>query len=286
MPRTASELFASLGPGESVDLAGEYITSDDVHDIPEKVTVMNGNFRGHLRLFGAEALTLGSCDFEADTAEEVNSVCKMQGGHAWKLLGCSYRGGWVGSHVGINLNTDTTGVRAIPTDWVVEDCRFDPIGKQWGTFPQGHSIYCITSPRVEMNGLINRCWMKCGPVGAALKLGGTGHRPRREGARGVLVTDTTVQGTLCPDGRCLAVLSQGGRSENVCKRVTMLGDGGFPPWAQAMDGALLHMEDTICPDGFVSYATWYRWGVWARSQKFALCGRPRGGVRWSNPEGA
>ena len=278
---TSSELFASLEPGQFVDLAGETITANDVAHVPDDVTIRGAAFVGQMHLTDAQRLTFDVCSFTADPATTFQSLCKFLGGHGFHVIGCTFRGGKVASQLGVGLNTHERGDRAVPTDWLIDRCRFEPLAGQWGTYPQGHNIYVLTDPTVPMGGRIERCILMGSPFGAALKLGGTGNDPHREGITGVVVSECEITGVHDGAGRALAVLTQGARTDVELDGCTLRCTTGTRPWVQAMDGATCRMVDTRLPDGWVNHATWYVWRILKRETKTAHAGGARGGVEWT-----
>jgi hypothetical protein len=257
--RTAAELFATLQRGSSIDLQGEMIAANDVADVPAGVTVQNGTFLGEMHLYDANRLTFEGCTFVGDPTTELKSICKFLGGDGWLVDNCVFRGGIVASQLGIGLNTRLPGRRAsVPQNWTVGNCTFLPLDGQWGEYPQAHSIYCLTSPQVPMNAHIDNSTFTGTPFGAPLKLGGTGYSPHIEGVRGVTVTNCVFDGAPDGAGRCLAVLTQGQRTDVMLSGCTLTSTQGAVPWVQAMDGARLRMENTELPLGVVEYATWWR----------------------------
>ena len=92
-----------------------------------------------------------------------------------------------------------------------------------------------------------------------MKLGGTGYSPHIEGVRGVTVTNCVFDGAPDDAGRCLAVLTQGQRTDVILDGCTLTSSQGAVPWVQAMDGARVRMQNTELPLGVVEYATWWRW---------------------------
>jgi hypothetical protein len=280
--RTAAELFASLEPGQTVDLDGESIASCEVDAVPAGVTIAAGFFIGELLIHGAQQLTFTLSSFTADTDVELQSTLKFLGGRGWQVLGCSFEGGWVKSHLGVGYDSSQRGQDGLPIDWLVSGCTFDPIAKQWGSYPQGHSVYVLTSPRWPMGGRIEHCRMEVGTVGASLKIGGTGNAWRTEGVQGVVVEQCEIVGTQDDAGRCLAVLTQGARTRDVVLRdCTLRGEGGVP-WVQAMDGAHVELEGTKLPDGVRHYARRYLgpFGWITREDSSAVVGRRRAGITW------
>ena len=254
--RTSAELFASLQPGERAELAGETISACDVDEVPAGVTIADANFVGQMHLYDAHDIAFELCDFTSDPLVELHSQCKFLGGSGWRVSGCTFHGGQVASQLGVGLNTRQQGKAAMPTGWLVEQCAFGPIEAQWGTYPQGHSVYVLASPRWEMGGRIDGCSMRSGQVGAPLKLGGTGNYWRSEGVRGVQVTGCDITGELDEAGRVLAVLTQGARTDVELQGCTLIGEGGAP-WVQAMDGAHCRLTDSVLPQGMHSFARWY-----------------------------
>jgi len=265
--RTAAELFGSLRPGSSVDLHGEMIEGTDVDSVPAGVTVQNGTFLGQMQLYDADRVTLEGCTFIGDPTTELKTICKFLGGDGWQVLDSTFRGGVVASQLGMGLNTRAKGRQTVPTNWLVDSCTFLPLDGQWGEYPQGHAIYCLTSPRVRMNARIEHCSFSGSPFGAPLKLGGTGNDPHREGVKGVVVTDCVIGGVPDDAGRCLAVLTQGQRTNVALSGCTLTAPEGAIPWVQAMDGALVSLENTELPQGVVEYATWWRGGFIFQTEK-------------------
>jgi hypothetical protein len=276
--RTAADLFASLSPGSDVDLDGETIVGSDVDTLPSDVTVRHGRFTGETTLYDAHAVVLSECSFDGGHTNG-HRLLGMLGGTAWQVVGCTFTGGIVASQLGVGLSRGR-GVDAVPFSWAVERCTFAPLAGQWGTYPQGHNVYVLTSPRWEMGGVIDLCTMSGSPFGAALKLGGTGNQPRTEGIRGVVCSSCDITGVLDGAGRALAVLTQGARTEVELRQCTLRATDAARPTVQAMDGAMCRLLDPILPDGVITHATWYRvLGLWRRETTTAVAGRPRGGVR-------
>lgn len=231
----------------------------DVDEVATDVTVRNGTFAGgEMHLYDADGLTFDNCTFVGEPTRELNTVCKFLGGRGWRVLNCRFRGGVVKSQLGMGLNSRVLGDRQVPTRWLVSDCVFEPLDGQWGEYPQGHNVYCLTDPKVDMQARIDHCTIVGSRFGAALKLGGTGNDPRFEGVRGVLVTNCVITGVLDDAGRALAVLTQGNRTRVMLRDCTLICDTGTTPWVQAMDDAKIRMENTQLPDGVTSWTTWFR----------------------------
>jgi hypothetical protein len=267
---TASELFASLSPGATVDLDGETITGDVVSTVPERVTVRGAAFAGGVDLYSAEQLVLDGCAF--GPAPDGVMGCRLLGGHGWRVTSCTFRGGVTMAqlNVGLDWNARRT-VEGCPTDWLVEGCTFAPLDGQAGEWPQGHQLYVLTTPRVVMNGRIERCTLSGTPdYGAALKLGGTGNYWRTEGVRGVTVTGCDIAG---------GVLTQGARTDVALVSCTLRGVHGEAASVAAMDGSRCRLVSARLPDGLTYYATWYvgPFGLWRREAIEAVVGRTRRG---------
>jgi hypothetical protein len=272
---TASELFAMLTAGQTVDLNGTTFQGDTVTNPPPDVTIRNAEFTGDLAILGAQRLALIACTFHPS--------CRLLGGHGWSLVGCSFHGGAVMAQLNVGLDWNERGPHACPTAWTVSDCRFEPLDGQGGQYPQGHQVYVLTTPNVTMGGRIERCWFSGSPYGATIKIGGTGNDWRREGVRGVTVADCDVAGIVSDAGEVVAVLTQGARTRDVTVTgCTLRGDQGVPPTVASIDGSRVDLADLRTPDGLALLARWYVWlfGLWQRESGTATVG-PRRGITLS-----
>ncbi len=231
--RTSAELFADVPAGTVIDLRGEVIQGSDVRGAAPDIHIKNGEFLGQTQIHSASGMTFESCHFHAVTDDKLQGLLRMLGGNHWSIDGCSFEGGVAATQLGVGLYAG----KEAPINWRVTRCTFDPLAGQWGTYPQGHNIYVLTDPGVNMGGLIEDCLLSGQEFGAALKLGGTGFQPRSEGCRGVLVNRCEISGVADAAGRCLAVLTEGAKTDVTLTNCTLKGDGAVP-WVQGMDGAL------------------------------------------------
>lgn len=273
---TASELFATLHPGDVYDAKGEAFDGDAAANVPDGVTVRGATFIGYTDLYQANALTLDDCTFLPSL--------RMLGGNDWAVTACTFRGGVVMSQLNVGQNWNVRTREGCPMNWLIEDCLFEPLDGQAGDYPQGHQLYVLTTPRFEMGGVISRCTFSGSPFGATIKLGGTGNFWRTEGVRGVTVEECDIDGIVSGAGEVVPILTQGSRTDVTVRRCTMRGDGDVRPGVAAMDGARCRLVDNRYPDGIAFYARWYGWvfGLWSNDTTEAIAGRrSRGGVRVS-----
>lgn len=267
---SASELFASLSPGEIRDLNGQVITGDVVMNPPKGVTVTNGTFSGDTEVHFPEQVTFDDC--------EILPRLSMLGGAGWAVRGCKFSGGVVKAQLGVGLESSVAPSRGgCPINWEVEDCVFEELDGQWGQYPQGHHVYILTTPRIEMNGYVRRCTFAGSPYGAPIKLGGTGNFWRSEGIRGVTVEDCEVHSILDGTGSAKTILTQGLRTDVTVKNCTLHGDQGVSANVQSMDNSIMRLDNCKYPDGVNFYARWYLWwfGLFSNESKEARVGRRR-----------
>ena len=126
------------------------------------------------------------------------------------------------SQLGMGLNTRLPGrPSSSAPELDGQELHLLPLDGRWDESPQAHSIYCLTSPQVSMNAHIDNCTFTGTRFGAPLKLGGTGFTPHIEGVRGVTVTNCVFDGAPDDAGRCLAVLTQGQRTDVVLDGCTL-----------------------------------------------------------------
>jgi hypothetical protein len=278
----SSELFATLEPGSEVDLKGASITSDDVDVVPANVTITSGTFIGEMNLYDAKGLIFSNCTFEGGNGE-LHSLVKFLGGEKFIVSDCTFQGGVVMSQLGIGLNSRVHRSRQCPMGWAVQGCVFEPLDGQAGEYPQGHQMYCLTTPRIDMGATIEDCVLMGSPYGAPLKLGGTGNYWRSEGVKGITVERCDITGMIDEAGRILCVLTQGARTDVELIDCTLRGIGGRP-WVQANDGARCRMANISLPNGVTNSATWYLgpFGLIQRTERDAIAGsKLRGGIVWS-----
>lgn len=281
--RTIAEVVAQAAPNEVLHLAGETVQGSNVDVWPDGVIVVGGNLVGQTQVFDAHGGGFVECSFTDTSGQKLQGLLRMLGGTGWTVSGCRFVGGVVASQLDVGLNSRVA--RGCPTFWRVNGCTFEPLSGQWGTYPQGHNVYVLTDPDVDMGAMIDDCTLSGSAYGAAIKMGGTGFQPRSEGTRGVVVADCRINGVVDAAGRCLAVLTNGTKTDVTVRDCVIENINGIAPWCQAMDGARLRMERTRLPLGVVENATWYVLWVWKTEKKVTV--KPGikpptvGGITWA-----
>jgi hypothetical protein len=209
---------------------------------------------------------------------DIDSGCciGMLGGSDWTLLNGHGTGGRAYGQLQVGLDQSSPAGHQVPMRWTIDHCNFVNNGiAKTHLWPQDHSLYVLTSPEVDMKGVVRDCSFGPSLNGAVVKIGGTGGNPGTEGSNGVTVERTLIN--LHADN-APAMLLQGANTRNIDLDVRWTRPGQI----RATDGARATFHGPPSP-GRTFVTTWWPNNTWLRfsaRNTTVVNGRGAPGIAW------
>lgn len=227
--RSLADVIGVAPVGALLELGDEPLTGGTVR--PRMgVSVTGGILTTPISIYNAVGFLWDGWTY---VGSDVDSGCciGMLGGSDWTLLDGHGSGGRAYGQIQVGLNQSAPQGHRVPMRWTIDHCSFTDNGTaETHRYPQDHNIYVLTSPEVDMGGVIRDCEFGPSTNGSVMKIGGTGGNPGTEGSNGVLVERTRIH--LHADNAG-AVLLQGANTRNIDLDVTW----DRPGLIRATDGA-------------------------------------------------
>ena len=272
--RSLAELIGVIPVGGYMDLGDEQFTGGTVH--PRiGVTIENGVLLTPLTVYDPVGFLWSKWTYRGSPVDS-GACIGMLGGSDWSLIDGSGTGGRAYGQIQVGLYLSAPAGHRVPLRWTIDRCRFSDNGiALTHLYPQDHSIYVLTSPEVDMKGVIRDCEFGPSLNGTVMKIGGTGGAPATEGSRGVTVQNTKIH--LHADNAG-AVLLQGANTRNVIfENVTW----DRPGQIRATDGARAVFTGAPSPGETFVTTHWpsERWRLRTINTKVAN-GRTAPGIAW------
>lgn len=277
--RTIAEVFADATTGGVIDLADEEVLGSKFVRPPRGLTVTGGKVLGGTSIYGA----VGFCwsGFQIDGQDEDGQVLGILGGADWTLRDGTINGGAAYAQLQIGLEAAAKQA-GIPLRWTVDNVKVT--GNKASLthpYPQDHSLYILTSPEKNMEGVLRNCYFGPSENGHVVKVGGTGGNPLTEGTNGVTFIDCTVETKQWVKNQEQgAVMLQGLKTQNIrFENLTVLGG---PSEISVADGARVTFAQTKPWPGHTKVKYYWPSNTLRIQQKTQVVtnGRSYTGVTW------